>query len=561
MSVERTEHENKYDRQLRLWGGHGQLALETAKICCLGSGPSASETLKNLVLPNVQNFTIVDDVIVTESDTGNNFFVDEDAIGKPRCQAVCELLMEMNPVHGQFVVQNPNELIEKNIKFVNDFTIVIACCLPKGSLLTLAEHCKKQALPLVIVQAYGLIGYVRLQTPEHTIIESHYDNDRTDLYIHPDQTRNFPELAAFINAFNLSNDVEYFKHAHTPYVAVLGQHIKRWQAEHEGKMPTTFNEKKEFKTQIQKSARRDPSTGEIEENFVEGHLNAYRCYDKPTLDSLTHKTVYDYRADINSLKTTDAQDPSLEFWVLCQALQRFIAQTDAGLVPCSTNIPDMTSLPEYYITLKEIYATRAANDLAAVTKHVQNILREINRTTPIAEDHIAHFVKNCRGLRVVRTRSLAEEEDSKTFLTDNINELYDEWRDVAIDESVPPEDRPPVPPRLITWYFAMRAIQDFEKKHNRYPGTGDGAEYTNDVSELVMIQMETMMRLGINQPPATECLEELVRCGGTEIHNIAALVGGIGAQVTLKVLTKQYVPMNNTFIFDGIFGQSGMLTV
>jgi amyloid beta precursor protein binding protein 1 len=42
---------NKYDRQLRLWGRHGQRALVEARILVLGAGATGSETLKNLVLP------------------------------------------------------------------------------------------------------------------------------------------------------------------------------------------------------------------------------------------------------------------------------------------------------------------------------------------------------------------------------------------------------------------------------------------------------------------------------------------------------------------------------
>lgn len=52
MAYERSEHEKKYDRQMRLWGSHGQMNLETAHICIIGSGATASETLKNLVLPS-----------------------------------------------------------------------------------------------------------------------------------------------------------------------------------------------------------------------------------------------------------------------------------------------------------------------------------------------------------------------------------------------------------------------------------------------------------------------------------------------------------------------------
>lgn len=41
----------KYDRQLRLWQAHGQLALESAKVLVLGADACGTELLKNLVLP------------------------------------------------------------------------------------------------------------------------------------------------------------------------------------------------------------------------------------------------------------------------------------------------------------------------------------------------------------------------------------------------------------------------------------------------------------------------------------------------------------------------------
>ena len=57
--------DNKYDRQLRLWGAAGQKALAEAHVLLLGAGPAGTETLKNLVLPGVGRFTVVDDATVT----------------------------------------------------------------------------------------------------------------------------------------------------------------------------------------------------------------------------------------------------------------------------------------------------------------------------------------------------------------------------------------------------------------------------------------------------------------------------------------------------------------
>ena len=62
---------NRYDRQLRIWGAHGQAALEACKVCLLNAGPTGSETLKNLVLGGIAAYTVVDGGKVEPADLGN----------------------------------------------------------------------------------------------------------------------------------------------------------------------------------------------------------------------------------------------------------------------------------------------------------------------------------------------------------------------------------------------------------------------------------------------------------------------------------------------------------
>ena len=57
----------------RIWGEHGQAALERARVCILNCGPTGSEALKNLVLGGIGSFTIVDASKVSQSDLGNNY--------------------------------------------------------------------------------------------------------------------------------------------------------------------------------------------------------------------------------------------------------------------------------------------------------------------------------------------------------------------------------------------------------------------------------------------------------------------------------------------------------
>ncbi len=94
-----TAKEKKYDRQLRLWAASGQAALEDAKVLLLNSGSGAVgvETLKNLILPGVSSFTIVDEADVSELDLGVNFFLEESSLGRWRAEETRKFLQELNP--------------------------------------------------------------------------------------------------------------------------------------------------------------------------------------------------------------------------------------------------------------------------------------------------------------------------------------------------------------------------------------------------------------------------------------------------------------------------------
>lgn len=107
--------ERRYDRQLRLWAASGQQALEQSRVLLINSdgfidgsntpvgGVAGVETLKNLVLPGVGGFTIVDPAVVSETDLGINFFLEESSLGKSRAQETCKFLKELNPdVDGNF---------------------------------------------------------------------------------------------------------------------------------------------------------------------------------------------------------------------------------------------------------------------------------------------------------------------------------------------------------------------------------------------------------------------------------------------------------------------------
>lgn len=99
-----SEKDIKFDRQLRLWGPIGQRLLEKSHIALVGATPVGSELLKDLILPNIGEFTIIDGGNVTEEDISANFFVGSDSLGKPKAQEVKEFLNELNEdVSGNYI--------------------------------------------------------------------------------------------------------------------------------------------------------------------------------------------------------------------------------------------------------------------------------------------------------------------------------------------------------------------------------------------------------------------------------------------------------------------------
>jgi amyloid beta precursor protein binding protein 1 len=147
----------QYDRQLRLWGDHGQKSLESARICLIGANALGTEILKALVLPGLGSFTIIDHQLVTLADCGSNFFVHPSKIDQSRAQVTCEFLTQLNPdVHGAFIDKpSIDDLLKQNTFDFNQFNVVITANLPINTLDILTNHLWTLKIPLLVARAYG----------------------------------------------------------------------------------------------------------------------------------------------------------------------------------------------------------------------------------------------------------------------------------------------------------------------------------------------------------------------------------------------------------------------
>ena len=552
--------DNKYDRQLRLWGANGQRALGSSHLLLVNADSAGTETLKNLVLPGVGKFTILDEQLLTHADLGSNFFCEASGLGKPRGDKVAELLCEMNgDVQGNAIFGNLSSAVATDAEFLSHFNLVVASNLPEAHLLQLSEACWLRNIPLIVVRGYGLLGYVRVQVKQHDVIESKPDGQTAPVVWDLRLTNPFAELAEFCQKVDF-RQLDWMTHLHVPYVVILTNLVAEWKASHEGQLPKTKEEKEAFVESIKAltnnavpadyaaKMEREAAEGETttpwskvdKENFQEAIKESYRAFQLTKLPGEVEDLI---EQDSSSTGTSVASDTTL----LLRALNVFIQQSPTGSVPLSGQIPDMFSNTDLFIALQLVYQQKAAADKALFTTLLADQAAAAGRGE-VAQETIDLFCKNIYNLRRICTRSVAQE-----YAEPERDNLLMAFADAS--ESATPEPAQ-VP---ILWYVVLRAADRFRTKLGRWPGTAsDDPAVLAEEADLVWADCQQLLtEFGLSEGGVADVLTrdhavEIVRYGAGDLHNIGSVVGGIAAQEAVKLITHQYLPINNTYLFNGI---------
>jgi len=540
-----SQKKKRYDRQLRMWGEHGQMALEKCKLCLLNGSATGTEALKNLVLPGIGAFTVVDGSVVTERDLGNNFFLEPSHLGQPRAQCVTELLQELNEhSRGSFINEEPAALIASRPAFLDGFTHVIATQMPEGPARALARACAERRLPVIFLRSYGLCGVVRVCAAEATVVEAHGDNAPSDLRV----CAPFPELVAYVEErFKSLEALSPVERKHVPYVVLLLRALARYRQAHSGALPASYKDKQEVKGILAGMAEEWFGTaGALDAiNFDEARAAINTSLAVPSVPAATRGVLEEAKARVARAGTKapgNGDPPITDFWVLAAAVERFVANEGGGALPLLGALPDMTSDTESYVKLAAAYQLRAALDTAAVHAHAAAIAASLGLPEgAVSADQARLFCKNAHALRWMRFRSLEEELTPATAKVSQIASLL--------------EDGSEAPAAAL--YLLLRAADAFHAQFNRWPGTMD-----DDVEADVPLLKQCLgnvlgeLRAHTTAPLAVkdDVVFEVCRYGGGEIHTVASVVGGVGAQEAIKVITGQFVPLNNTFVYKGLNG-------
>ncbi|KAF4971946.1 hypothetical protein FZEAL_9716 [Fusarium zealandicum] len=509
-----SEKERKYDRQLRLWAASGQAALESANILLVnsGAGTVGVETLKNLVLPGIGRFTIADQAVVGHQDLGVNFFVDESWLDRPRAEACTNFLLELNPeVQGEWYPKSKNDSFSLQELLGNSptFTMILyALPLPQDQVQLIHEYARQNKTPTIAVHSVGYYSYFKTALPgTFPIVDTHPDEAATtDLRL----LAPWSELTEF--ARNMTQDIENLEnheHGHLPLVVVLLHYLEKWQQTHDGAYPTSYADKTAFRKTVSEAMRtNNPEGGE--ENFEEAVAAVMKHVVVPSVPSSLQQ-VFDYVHQ-------DTDETKSGFWIIAEAVKQFLSKQ--GRLPVPGGLPDMKAQSSVYIKLQNIYKERARQDVSQVLETV----RSVSGGEDIEPAQVELFCKNARFIKLINGL------EDKSVKLDQVIE-----QQLANDE-IAAIAGPEMPLSLVPIYLALSAI----------------SHVTTASADEIMAFVGQNAPQAANNERYQKTAEEVERAAGGELHNISAVTGGMVAQEMIKIITKQYVPIDNTCIFDGI---------
>jgi amyloid beta precursor protein binding protein 1 len=580
---------DKYDRQLRLWGAAGQRALAETCVVLIRATAAGTETVKNLVLPGIGAVYVVDDEAAR--DATSNFFVvtnssssstpndEDDATTATRAEVALTLLRELNPdVHGSWK-HSPVPLLDLDwnpilhdaqtrwARYGITKLLVVTSDLEPPLQCRVASACcaQQQQVPLVAVHAYGLLGVVRLQTPPLALLEPRPRDAPPDLRL----AQPFPRLVALANEIVphdtwQTSALSDYEHGHVPYPFLLLRLAQDWKDQHQGRCPQTWLEKQEFQATIRAAAR----NYDMQLNFQEAVQYAYLAYSQPQSLDPERWTQLQRQAASAGCHVLD---------ILLRALQQFLLNNSEGQPPLNGSLPDMTSSTDWYVRLQTVYREQAADHVAEMKRLVQQqqqVQQQCSSTeAAVSDEQVTAFCKNVFSVDLFQTRSIVDEY--------NYNNVTDELCEELQSATMEGDERPDQLPLL--WYLGFRACQDFFVQHGRYPGTFNDDEddeeesLANDAALLqqCLVDVVAAYRLTDNELIQSTLLAhdvvvpeseddtgrgggyskyavELTRYGNAELHTIASVVGGVASQEAVKIVTGQYVPIRGTYIYNGI---------
>ncbi|KAI5970291.1 hypothetical protein CANMA_000643 [Candida margitis] len=560
------DKEAQYDRQLRLWATSGQSNLENSHIALINASATGCEVLKNLILPGIGKYTIIDDRIVTHEDLSSNFFLKLKDLDKKLAHCVKTNLNELNgDVTGFAIEKSLQEILDydTDYKFWDQFhCVIVSNYTPK--LDTLIDLLWNKRIPLLVVNTVGFYGSLNLIANESTVIETHDPSKLFDLRI----DKPWPELQQYADSFRMDelNDQD---HAHVPYIVIFIKALQFWKTTHNGEPPSTYNEKKSFKNLIESMSRNI----NLETNFIEALQSCHRAFQKTELPQSIKSLV-------ESIDSRPITAQTSIFWIYIAALREFLLLNN-NILPLPGKLPDMASDSKNYTMLSRLYRDKAIKDQELFTNQVYKILDQVGKPRDsITSESIATFCKNTQllfvtsGSKNLIADSLLSSLNSSCQLMEGSNSIETDMISIYVgiltfNAYIEEYKTPPTIDDLVEFIsiYQSKILKSNSSSNNdnnnnsssssknskNNKNKNSSSNSSNSSAESPFSPTHSTPQI---QSSTLDIFKEILIHNSTNYPNLSSLMGGVASQEILKLTTAQYIPLDNLFVFDGIKSSS-----
>jgi amyloid beta precursor protein binding protein 1 len=435
-----------------------------------------------------------------------------------------ELLGELNDmVTGTYEDIDLHNYLKTKPDQLTQFTLIILSKeldTSEEDLIQLSELCEANNIPLILTEAVGFVGYLKVAAQEHTIVETHPDSLVDLRLVDP-----FAELLEFTESFgNIDEIQDADKFNQIPSVILLLHYLQKWKNSNEGRVPSNYKEKKLFKETLPVLKREFVDLENLSEalEYVNFHVKPYQV-------------PRDILALFDSHNLNLTQNSS-NFWVLVKSLKQYYENEGEGkYLPVTGAIPDIRTSTDSYIKLKQIYQQKAESDKAIFLNYLTKNLQELGRPEDFIEaDDVTIFCKHSSYLKVQNYDKIHKEYNETISLKQSLfNQSEDAW-----------------------FYIALLARHKFIKENSRLPNHEvDTDAFNADIAVLENIITPIINSWGISDASALRnYLIEVSRSGEFELTTTASVIGGLIAQESIKLITRQYVPIEGVALFNGVKG-------
>jgi len=156
----------RYSRQLSVIGETGQRKLENSTVAVAGLGGLGCNVITHLASAGVENFIIIDDQPIEESNLNRQFVYSEKDIGKSKPEQMALWIKRLNPIAT--VRKTEFTIDENSVSQIGECDIIMDCLDNYDARMALNRYAYNSNIKMVHGGAEALVGQVTVIIPNVT---------------------------------------------------------------------------------------------------------------------------------------------------------------------------------------------------------------------------------------------------------------------------------------------------------------------------------------------------------------------------------------------------------